>query len=115
MGISWQNNSINYLDFLRAVEDSKPSGPEPRESEPGAPVNFAKLSPEEVLKGVQKVVAACGPALATVRQTALCGTDARGCVPIMKKGCEPFPPGPLPPLHAPGCRISEEWLRSCAQ
>ncbi|XP_054575594.1 EF-hand calcium-binding domain-containing protein 6 isoform X2 [Eptesicus fuscus] len=65
LGISWQDNSINYLDFLRAVEDSKPSGPEPRESEPGAPVSFAKLSPEEVLKGVQKVVAACGPALAT--------------------------------------------------
>ncbi|XP_070267366.1 EF-hand calcium-binding domain-containing protein 6 isoform X2 [Myotis yumanensis] len=65
LGISWQNNSINYLDFLRAVEDGKPSGAEPKESEAGVPVNFAKLSPEEVLKNVQKVVAASGPALAT--------------------------------------------------
>ncbi|CAK6444005.1 unnamed protein product [Pipistrellus nathusii] len=65
LGISWQNNSINYLDFLRAVEDNKPSGPEPRESEAAVPVNFAKLSPEEILKSVQRVVAASGPALAT--------------------------------------------------
>nr|KAF6368257.1 EF-hand calcium binding domain 6 [Myotis myotis] len=65
LGISWQNNSINYLDFLRAVEGGSPSGAEPKESEAGVPVNFAKLSPEEVLKNVQKVVAASGPALAT--------------------------------------------------
>lgn len=71
MGISWQNNSIHYLDFLRAVEGGTPSGAEPKESEAGVPVNFAKLSPEEVLKNVQKVVAASGPALATVRQTEL--------------------------------------------
>lgn len=69
MGVSWQNNSINYLDFLRAVECSTPPGPEPKESEAGMPVNFSKLSSEEVLKNVQKVVAASSPALATVRQT----------------------------------------------
>lgn len=115
MGISWQNSSINYLDFLRAVEDSKPSGPEPRESEPAVPVNFAKLSPEEVLKNVQRVVAASGPALATVRQTALTTGPPLGTVWTVREGCEPGPPPDPPPPPRPRCRTSGEWLGSCAQ
>ncbi|KAM5333804.1 EF-hand calcium-binding domain-containing protein 6 isoform 2-T2 [Glossophaga mutica] len=64
-GINWQNNCINYLDFLRAVENSKPPRPESKEKEAGVPVDFARLRPEEVLKNVQRVVAACSPALST--------------------------------------------------
>ncbi|XP_066111995.1 EF-hand calcium-binding domain-containing protein 6 isoform X4 [Saccopteryx bilineata] len=64
-GISWQNDSINYLDFLRAVENSKPSRPEPKEKEKSMPINFAKLTPEEVLQNIHKVVASSIPALST--------------------------------------------------
>ncbi|KAM8777483.1 EF-hand calcium-binding domain-containing protein 6 [Rhynchonycteris naso] len=64
-GISWQNDSINYLDFLRAVENSKPSRPEPKEKEKSMPINFAKLTPEEVLQNIHKVVASSSPALST--------------------------------------------------
>ncbi|XP_023391663.1 EF-hand calcium-binding domain-containing protein 6 [Pteropus vampyrus] len=63
-GISLQNNSINYLDFLRAMENSKLST-QPKEEEEAVPIDFATLNPEEVLKNVQKVVASCGPALST--------------------------------------------------
>ncbi|XP_071077203.1 EF-hand calcium-binding domain-containing protein 6 isoform X3 [Desmodus rotundus] len=64
-GISWQNNSISYLDFLRAMESCKPPGPELKGKEAGLPINFAGLHLEEVLKNVQNVVAASTPALAT--------------------------------------------------
>nr|KAF6494659.1 EF-hand calcium binding domain 6 [Rousettus aegyptiacus] len=63
-GICLQNNSINYLDFLRAMENSKLST-QPKEEEEAVPIDFATLNPEEVLKNVQKVVASCGPALST--------------------------------------------------
>ncbi|XP_036884383.1 EF-hand calcium-binding domain-containing protein 6 [Sturnira hondurensis] len=62
-GISCQNNGINHLDFLRAVENSKPPSPESKEKEAGVPISFERLRPEEVLKSVQKVVAASAPAL----------------------------------------------------
>lgn len=113
MGISWQNNSINYLDFLRAVEDNKPSGPEPRESEAAVPVNFAKLSPEEILKSVQRVVAASGPALATVRQTAPSADPPPGIRADREGGLRARPSSGPPPR--PWCPTSEEWLGSCAQ
>lgn len=71
-GISWQNNCINYLDFLRALESSKPPRPESKEKEAGVPINFERLRPEDVLKNVQKVVAGSSPALSTVRPTAEC-------------------------------------------
>uniref|UniRef100_A0A8C9EF00 EF-hand calcium-binding domain-containing protein 6 n=1 Tax=Phocoena sinus TaxID=42100 RepID=A0A8C9EF00_PHOSS len=64
-GISWHGNSINYLDFLRAVENSKPTKPQPQEKEESVPVNFATLSPEEVLENIQEVVASSSPALST--------------------------------------------------
>nr|XP_060162354.1 EF-hand calcium-binding domain-containing protein 6 [Globicephala melas] len=64
-GISWHGNSINYLDFLRAVENSKLTKPQPQEKEESVPINFATLSPEEVLKNVQEVVASSSPALST--------------------------------------------------
>ncbi|XP_054438549.1 EF-hand calcium-binding domain-containing protein 6 [Pteronotus mesoamericanus] len=64
-GISWQNNSINYLDFLRAVENSKPPRPEPKQTDSGVPINFAKLHPEEVLRNIQKVVTSSSQALST--------------------------------------------------
>lgn len=62
-----QNNSINYLDFLSALESSKPSA-QPEGEDEAVPVDFATLNPEEVLRSVRKVVASCGPALSTVRQ-----------------------------------------------
>ncbi|KAB0386586.1 hypothetical protein FD755_001542 [Muntiacus reevesi] len=62
-GIGWHNNSINYLDFLRAVENSKPARPQPQEKEESRPINFAALNPEEVLKNIQEVVAASSLAL----------------------------------------------------
>ncbi|KAF4023037.1 hypothetical protein G4228_014861 [Cervus hanglu yarkandensis] len=64
-GIGWHNNSINYLDFLRAVESSKPARPQPQEKEESMPINFAALNPEEVLKNIQEVVAASNLALST--------------------------------------------------
>ncbi|XP_042103787.1 EF-hand calcium-binding domain-containing protein 6 isoform X3 [Ovis aries] len=62
-GIGWHNNSINYLDFLRAVENSKPTKPQSQEKEESMPINFAALNPEEVLKNIQEVVAASSLAL----------------------------------------------------
>ncbi|KAF6339248.1 EF-hand calcium binding domain 6 [Rhinolophus ferrumequinum] len=62
-GVSWQNNSINSLEFLRAVENSKPSRPQPKEKEEDVPINFATLNPEELLRNIQKVVASSSPAL----------------------------------------------------
>ncbi|XP_061060407.1 EF-hand calcium-binding domain-containing protein 6 [Eubalaena glacialis] len=62
-GISWHGNSINYLDFLRAVENSEPTRPQPQEKEESVPISFATLSPEELLKNIQEVVASSNPAL----------------------------------------------------
>ncbi|XP_062932170.1 EF-hand calcium-binding domain-containing protein 6 [Cynocephalus volans] len=62
-GISRHDNSINYLDFLRAVENSKPARPQPKEKEESVPINFSTLSPEEVVKNIQEVVSTCQPAL----------------------------------------------------
>lgn len=67
-GIGWHNNSINYLDFLRAVENSKPTKPQCQEKEESMPINFAALNPEEVLKNIQEVVAASSLALSMVWQ-----------------------------------------------
>nr|XP_010958483.1 EF-hand calcium-binding domain-containing protein 6 [Camelus bactrianus] len=64
-GISCHDNSINYLGFLRAVENSKPTKPQPQEKEEGMSINFAALSSEEVLKNIQEVVASSSPALST--------------------------------------------------
>lgn len=69
-GISWHDNSINYLDFLKAVENSKPTRPQPEEKEESTPINFATLNPEDILKSIQEVVASSGPALSMVRQAA---------------------------------------------
>ncbi|XP_037369304.1 EF-hand calcium-binding domain-containing protein 6 isoform X2 [Talpa occidentalis] len=63
-GISWHNDCINYLDFLQAVENSKPAKPQPDTKEEQALVDFSTLNPEEVLKHVQEVVAASELALA---------------------------------------------------
>lgn len=64
-GISWRNNPINPLDFLRAVDSSRPPRPRPEGDER---VDFAAVRPEEVLKSIQEVVAASGPALSAVRR-----------------------------------------------
>ncbi|XP_055421960.1 EF-hand calcium-binding domain-containing protein 6 [Bubalus kerabau] len=64
-GIAWHNNSINYLDFLRAVENSKPTRPQSQEKEESVLINFAALNPEEVLKNIQEVVATSSLALST--------------------------------------------------
>ncbi|XP_036720560.1 EF-hand calcium-binding domain-containing protein 6 [Balaenoptera musculus] len=62
-GIGWHGNSISYLDFLRAVENSEPTRPQPQEKEESVPISFATLSPEELLKNIQEVVASSSPAL----------------------------------------------------
>ncbi|XP_047724083.1 EF-hand calcium-binding domain-containing protein 6 isoform X2 [Prionailurus viverrinus] len=63
-GIRWHGNSFNYLDFLKAVEDSEPARPPPREKE-GAPLTFATLDPAEVVKSIQEVVDSSNAALST--------------------------------------------------
>ncbi|XP_077932842.1 EF-hand calcium-binding domain-containing protein 6 [Halichoerus grypus] len=64
-GISWHDNSFNYLDFLKAVESSKPIRPQPKEKEENTPVNFSTLDPEDVVKNIQEVVASSDVALST--------------------------------------------------
>ncbi|XP_053751827.1 EF-hand calcium-binding domain-containing protein 6 isoform X5 [Panthera pardus] len=63
-GISWHDNSFNYLDFLKAVENSKPTRPLPKEKE-GVPLSFATLDPAEVMKSIQEVVDSSNAALST--------------------------------------------------
>ncbi|KAM9672249.1 EF-hand calcium-binding domain-containing protein 6 [Trichechus inunguis] len=62
-GVSWQENSVNYLDFLKAVDSSKPARPPSIEKEESKRINFGALSPEEVLKKMQEVVDSSQPAL----------------------------------------------------
>ncbi|XP_042849407.1 EF-hand calcium-binding domain-containing protein 6 isoform X2 [Panthera tigris] len=63
-GISWHDNSFNYLDFLKAVENSKPTRPPPKEKE-GVPLSFATLDPAEAVKSIQEVVDSSDAALST--------------------------------------------------
>ncbi|XP_058597074.1 EF-hand calcium-binding domain-containing protein 6 isoform X4 [Neofelis nebulosa] len=63
-GISWHDNSFNYLDFLKAVENSKPTRPPPKEKE-GVPLSFATLDPAEVVKSIQEMVDSSNAALST--------------------------------------------------
>ncbi|XP_075408724.1 EF-hand calcium-binding domain-containing protein 6 [Tenrec ecaudatus] len=62
-GVSCQDDSINYLDFLKAVDTSKAARPQPDEKEESKPVNFATLHLEEVLKKVQETVDSCQEAM----------------------------------------------------
>ncbi|XP_037701873.1 EF-hand calcium-binding domain-containing protein 6 isoform X2 [Choloepus didactylus] len=62
-GISRHDNQVNYLDFLRAVYNSKSPRPQPTEKEESQPINFATLNPEEVVKNIQEVVASSHQAL----------------------------------------------------
>lgn len=64
-GISWRDNCVNYLDFLRGVENSQPTRPQPKEKEDSMPVNFATLN-LEIVKSIQEVVASSDLALSTV-------------------------------------------------
>ncbi|XP_040346543.1 EF-hand calcium-binding domain-containing protein 6 isoform X4 [Herpailurus yagouaroundi] len=63
-GIRWHDNSFNYLDFSKAVENSEPTRPPPREKE-GAPLTFATLDPAEVVKSIREVVDSSSAALST--------------------------------------------------
>ncbi|XP_025873217.2 EF-hand calcium-binding domain-containing protein 6 isoform X1 [Vulpes vulpes] len=63
--IKWHDNSINYLDFLKAVGSSKPTRPQPKKKEESVPINFLTLNPEEVVKNIQEVVASSDMALST--------------------------------------------------
>ncbi|KAM6216502.1 EF-hand calcium-binding domain-containing protein 6 [Rhynchocyon petersi] len=56
LDISFQNNFVNCLDFLKAVDSDKPARLATGEKEENKPVNFASLSPEEVPRKVQEVV-----------------------------------------------------------
>ncbi|XP_007974216.3 EF-hand calcium-binding domain-containing protein 6 isoform X2 [Chlorocebus sabaeus] len=64
-GVSRHDNSINYLDFLRAVENSKSTGAQPKEKEESMPINFATLNPQEVVRKIQEVVESSQLALST--------------------------------------------------
>ncbi|XP_071075204.1 EF-hand calcium-binding domain-containing protein 6 isoform X2 [Dasypus novemcinctus] len=65
-GISWHDNHVNYPDFLKAVNDSKPLKPQPSDKEESQPINFATINSEEVVKKIQEVVASSHPALLKV-------------------------------------------------
>ncbi|XP_063578993.1 EF-hand calcium-binding domain-containing protein 6 isoform X8 [Pongo abelii] len=64
-GVSRHENAINYLDFLRAVENSKSTGAQPKEKEESMPINFATLNPQEVVRKIQEVVESSQLALST--------------------------------------------------
>ncbi|XP_005379502.1 PREDICTED: EF-hand calcium-binding domain-containing protein 6 isoform X2 [Chinchilla lanigera] len=63
LGIICHDSTINYLDFLRALEKGKASRPQPREKEESVPVNFSTVNPEAVVKSIQEVVSASQLAL----------------------------------------------------
>ncbi|XP_069347370.1 EF-hand calcium-binding domain-containing protein 6 [Eulemur rufifrons] len=62
-GISWHDNSVSYVDFLRALENSMLARAQPKEKEESLPINFSTLAPEEVVKNIQEVVESSQPAL----------------------------------------------------
>ncbi|KAG3290778.1 EF-hand calcium binding domain 6 [Ictidomys tridecemlineatus] len=67
-GISQQDNSVNYLDFLRALEKralekSQLGSPQSRDQEGSLPINFSTLSPEEIVRNMQEAVESAQPAL----------------------------------------------------
>ncbi|XP_063519179.1 EF-hand calcium-binding domain-containing protein 6 isoform X4 [Pongo pygmaeus] len=64
-GVSRHENAINYLDFLRAVENSKSTGAQPKEKEESMPISFATLNPQEVVRKIQEVVESSQLALST--------------------------------------------------
>ncbi|XP_055108684.2 EF-hand calcium-binding domain-containing protein 6 isoform X3 [Symphalangus syndactylus] len=64
-GVSRHDNAINYPDFLRAVENSKSTGAQPRGKEESMPINFATLNPQEVVRKIQEVVESSQLALST--------------------------------------------------
>lgn len=99
-GIAWHNNSINYLDFLRAVENNKLTRPQSQEKEESVPINFAALSPEEVLKNIQGVIAASSLALSTVRQATRAfteGTEALAPCQLLNTTSQTGPSSWAPP------------------
>uniref|UniRef100_A0A8C9PG84 EF-hand calcium-binding domain-containing protein 6 n=1 Tax=Spermophilus dauricus TaxID=99837 RepID=A0A8C9PG84_SPEDA len=58
-----QDNSVNYLDFLRALEKSQLGSPRSRDPEGSLPINFSTLNPEEIVKNIQEAVESAQPAL----------------------------------------------------
>ncbi|KAF7463266.1 hypothetical protein GHT09_010048 [Marmota monax] len=89
-GISRQDNSVNYLDFLRALERSQLGRPQSRDQEGRLPINFSTLNPEEIVKNIQEAVESAQPALLQV-----------GCESAWKLGSTTAPVttcgGPPPP------------------
>ncbi|XP_023558316.1 EF-hand calcium-binding domain-containing protein 6 [Octodon degus] len=63
LGIICHDNTINYLDFLRALENSKAARPQPKEKEEAMPTNFSTLSLEAVVRHIQEVVSTAQLAL----------------------------------------------------
>ncbi|XP_048658972.1 LOW QUALITY PROTEIN: EF-hand calcium-binding domain-containing protein 6 [Marmota marmota marmota] len=62
-GISRQDNPVNYLDFLRALEKSQLGRPQSRDQEGSLPINVSTLNPEEIVKNIQEAVESAQPAL----------------------------------------------------
>lgn len=60
------NNYIDPVEFLRALEINWASKAHPKEKEESSPINFSRLTPDEVMKGMQETVESSQPALVKV-------------------------------------------------
>ncbi|KAM4881132.1 EF-hand calcium-binding domain-containing protein 6 [Thomomys bottae] len=61
LGVNVNDNSLNYLDFLKALESSTVTRDEPKEKEDRGPaatasIDFSTLSPDEIVKSIQCLV-----------------------------------------------------------
>nr|XP_034372681.1 EF-hand calcium-binding domain-containing protein 6 isoform X1 [Arvicanthis niloticus] len=63
LDISVHNNHIDPVEFLRALEISWASKAHPKEKEESSPINFSRLTPDEVIKSMQEIVESSQPAL----------------------------------------------------
>lgn len=60
------NNHIDPVELLRALEISWVSKAHPKEKEESSPINFSRLTPDEVVKSMQEIVESSQPALVKV-------------------------------------------------
>ncbi|XP_028644602.1 EF-hand calcium-binding domain-containing protein 6 isoform X3 [Grammomys surdaster] len=63
LDVGVHNNHIDPVEFLRALEVSWASRAHPKEKEESSPINFSRLTPDEVLKSMQEIVESSQPAL----------------------------------------------------
>ncbi|XP_052017325.1 EF-hand calcium-binding domain-containing protein 6 isoform X2 [Apodemus sylvaticus] len=63
LDVGVHSNYIDPVEFLRALEISWTSKARPKEKEESSPINFSRLTPDEVMKSMQEVVETSQPAL----------------------------------------------------